>query len=259
MFVHRRDPDARLGVGVAFTSAALDLSDRQDPTSRARAYARLSREVGVPVAVAAQVHGADVLRVGPPAAASGLIDLTSQHADALVTTHPGVAVAVRVADCVPICIAATDASAVAAVHAGRNGLLGGVIGAAVAAVRAVTDADLVAWVGPHVCATCYEVPHALAREAAERLGTPIPATRWGTEGIDLGAAARLQLRAAGVAATDVAGCTLEDDHLHSHRRDADRAGRMAGLVWIAGLAQDTPVPAPGHGGRAAPIGGRGPR
>lgn len=234
MFVFRRDPDAALGVGVAFTSAALDLGDRQPPGRRAAAYARLSDAVGVPIAVARQVHGARVLRVDDGAIpVDGLLDLTAHEADALVTTATGVAVAVRVADCLPICIAATDGSAVAAMHAGRQGLLDGVIGAAVAELRTTTASDLVAWVGPHVCGTCYEVPDAMASAAAERLGTPVPTTRWGTLGIDLGGAALRQLEAAGVRATPVGGCTLEEGHLHSHRRDAERSGRMVGLVWRA--------------------------
>lgn len=240
MFVFRRDPDATLGVGVAFTSADLDLGDRQDAGARAAAYARLGAALGVPIAAVSQVHGSDVVRATAGPGASGLVDLTARRADALVTTQPGLAVAVRVADCVPICVAATDGSAVAAVHAGRNGLLRGVIGAAVAELRSVTDAELVAWVGPHVCGRCYEVPDDMARDAAARLGTPVPTTRWGTLGIDLGAAARTQLEAGGVRVTEVGGCTLEERHLHSHRRDADRAGRMVGLVWraVSGGAPD---------------------
>lgn len=233
MFVFRRDPDADLGVGVAFTSAVLDLGDRQDAAPRARAYAALSDALGVPVAVAAQVHGADVVTASAPSGARGLVDLTAHRADALVTTQPGLAVAVRVADCVPILVAAADGSAVAAVHAGREGLLAGVIDAGVDAVRAHTDADLLAWIGPHVCGACYEVPDAMAADAADRLGTTVPTTRWGTAGIDLGGAARRQLEARGVRVTDVSACTLEKDDLHSHRRDAGRAGRMVGAVWIA--------------------------
>ncbi len=231
MFVYRRDPDALLGAGVAFTSAALDLGDRQDAAARHAAFGRLSGALGMPVAIVAQVHGASVVRLDAPAASRALIDLTGQRADALVATAPGVAIAVRVADCVPLCVAAEDGAAVAAVHAGREGLLAGVIAAAVAEVRRVTGAPLRAWIGPHVCGACYEVPDAMALDAAERLGVPAPRTRWGTLGIDLGGAARRQLEASGVTVSAVGGCTLEDARLHSHRGGS--AGRMAGIAWLA--------------------------
>lgn len=233
MFVFRRDPDATLGVGVAFTSASLDLGDRQGADGRAAAFELLADELGTPVAVVSQVHGRAVLRAPAAPGAAGLVDLTAHQADALVTTQPGLAIAIRVADCVPICLAAVDGSAVAAIHAGREGLLNGVIAAAVSDLRQLTDADLLGWIGPHVCASCYEVPDAMAVDAADRLGTPVPRTRWGTLGIDLGGATRRQLEAAGVVITDVAECTIENHRLHSHRRDGKRAGRMVGVVWRA--------------------------
>ena len=231
MFVYRRDPDALLGAGVAFTSAALDLGDRQDAAARQAAFGRVSGALGVPVAIVAQVHGASVVRLDAPAAGAGLIDLTDHRADALVTTVRGVAIAVRVADCVPICVAAEDGAAVAAIHAGREGLLAGVIEAAVVQVRRVSGARLRAWIGPHVCGACYEVPDAMALDAAARLGVPAPRTTRGTLGIDLGGAARRQLEASGVAVTGVGGCTLTDPRLHSHRGGSP--GRMAGIAWLA--------------------------
>jgi copper oxidase (laccase) domain-containing protein len=58
-------------------------------------------------------------------------------------------------------------------------------------------------------------------------------TSWGTPALDLGAGVTAQLVAAGASVTDVGRCTLEDDQLHSYRRDGGDAGRFAGLVWIA--------------------------
>lgn len=161
-----------------------------------------------------------------------MIDLTATQADALVTTQPGIGLAMRVADCVPILLADAAGSVVAAVHAGREGLLAGVIGAAVAVVRERTDAPVRAWVGPHICGACYEVPDAMAKDAAARLGVGVPTTRWGTLGIDLGGAARHQLEQRGVAVAEVGACTLTGEHLHSHRRNP-AAGRLAGIVWLA--------------------------
>lgn len=223
------DPGAD-GVGVAFTSDVLDLGDRQPEASRAAAYATLADGLGVPVAVVAQVHGRDVVVVDAVTAQDGLVDLTTHQADALVTTLRGVGLAVRVADCLPVLLAATDGSAIAAAHAGRNGLLAGVLPATVAALRERTDAPLRAWVGPHICARCYEVPDEMASDAAARLGTPRTSTGWGTPSIDLAAGAVAQLEALGVATEEVGDCTLHGEGLHSHRRGAE-AGRQVGVVW----------------------------
>lgn len=231
MFCFRRDPDAVLGAGVAFTSGALDLGQAQDAAARRAAHDRLAAELGVPIAVVTQVHENAVVHATAEPGASGLVDITGQEADALVTTQPGLAVAVRVADCVPICIVAEDASVVAAVHAGRNGLLRGVICRAVEVMRTHTGVGLRAWVGPHVCGACYEVPRAMAEDGWGRLGIDPTDTTWGTPSLDLGAATLAQLAAAGVRAEAVGRCTLHDPGLHSHRGGS--TGRQVGVAWIA--------------------------
>lgn len=235
MFSYLRDPDAD-GVGVAFTSAELDLSDAGAPPARAAAFARLTAALGVPVAVVRQVHGARVLDVDAVAAApasGGLLDLTAFEADALVTGNRGLGLAVRVADCVPVLFADAAAGLVGAAHAGRAGLLGGVLAATVAALRERGSTRLRAWIGPHICGACYEVPDAMAADFAARTGVAASVTRWGTPGIDLGAAARRQLATLGVPHASHESCTLHGAGLHSHRRDAACAGRLAGVVWLA--------------------------
>lgn len=232
MFWFRRDPDARLGVGVAFTSADLDLGDLGPRERRDADLTRLGERLGVPVAIVSQVHGDAVVRLWTPDAGVPFLDRGDARADAVWTTEPGLAVAVRVADCVPICLAAADGSAVAAVHAGRPGLLAGVIGAAAAQLRAATDAPLRAWVGPHVCASCYEVPAEMAADASAQLGVAPATTAWGTPALDLTAAALRQLARAGVEDVEaVGGCTREEATLHSYRRDGRAAGRLVGAIW----------------------------
>ncbi|MDO5535865.1 MAG: polyphenol oxidase family protein [Propionibacteriaceae bacterium] len=236
MFTYRRDPDADLGVGVAFTSGALDLSDAQGGPARAEAFARLAEEVGVPVAAVSQVHGNAVVwadadaapeAVGVAQAAPGLVDLTAHRADAVATRRTGLGVAVRVADCVPILLAAPGA--VAAVHAGRAGLLNGVITAAVEALAEAGEPPCRAWVGPHICARCYEVPEAMAEDAAEQWGLAPTMTSWGTPSLDLGAAARAQLELCGVRVEVVSPCTRHEPGLHSHRGGSP--GRQVGVIW----------------------------
>jgi YfiH family protein len=234
VFSYLRDPGAD-GVGVAFTSAAADLSDAAPAAARAAAFAALAAAVGVPVAVVRQVHGDRVLDVDAAApgdrGAAGLLDLTAHEADALITGRPGLGLAVRVADCVPVLFADAGAGLVGAAHAGRAGLLNGVLARAVAALRARGATAPRAWIGPHICAGCYEVPAAMAEDFARVCGVAPAVTRWGTPAIDLGAAAHRQLEALGVPFESHEDCTYQDAGLHSHRRDAACAGRLVGVVW----------------------------
>jgi copper oxidase (laccase) domain-containing protein len=57
-------------------------------------------------------------------------------------------------------------------------------------------------------------------------------TTWGTPSVDIGSGVAAQLAAAGVQVVDVARCTIEDEDLYSYRRQGQRSGRMAGLVWV---------------------------
>jgi polyphenol oxidase len=171
-----------------------------------------------------QVHGADVAVVAgggePPVA------------DGVVTTSPGLALMVRVADCAPVLLADPDAGVVAAVHAGRPGLVAGVVPATVERMRAVGATRLVAWLGPHVCRGCYEVPRDMRDSVAAVVPQARAETSWGTPSVDIGAGLRAQLEAADVEVVDASRCTRESADLYSYRRDSDFSGRFAGLVRI---------------------------
>lgn len=219
------DPARSSGVRVevAFTDSSIDLRGGDGFPD---ALAALTEALGVPVAWAHQVHGDDVVTVeradaGPP------------EADALVTAEPGVALMVRVADCIPVVLADRAAGVVGVAHAGRRGVELDVVTRTVERMRALGAADLHAWVGPHICGRCYEVPAPMRDEVVARVPATFAETSWGTPGLDLGAGVAAQLGAAGVAVTAVPGCTLEDRRFHSYRRDGADAGRFAGLVWLA--------------------------
>ncbi|GAB3657738.1 peptidoglycan editing factor PgeF [Nocardioides korecus] len=188
-----------------------------------------------------QVHGDRVVTVTDPArAAAGL-----ERCDALVTTLPDVALVVRVADCVPVLLVGAGpdetgsdepgpdrgpGGVVGAVHAGRRGVELDAVTAAVERMRELGAGEVEAWVGPHVCGACYEVPPRMREQVAEREPSAASTTSWGTTALDLGAAVAAQLRRAGVPVHDVSRCTLESPDLFSYRRDGARAGRLAGLV-----------------------------
>ena len=225
------------GVQAGFTTRAgargpapydgLNLGDHvgDDPVRVAAHREALRVAVGADALVLArQVHGADVVHVaGVPAQVP--------EADALVTGVPGLALAVVVADCVPVLLADPGAGLVAVAHAGRPGLLAGVVPAVVAALRERGARDISASLGPSICGACYEVPPAMADDVAARVPAARATTSWGTSAVDVAAGVLAQLAAAGVPASRVARCTAEDPDLFSYRRDG-RTGRTAGVVVL---------------------------
>ncbi|WP_017933861.1 peptidoglycan editing factor PgeF [Nocardioides sp. Iso805N] len=224
-------PDS-LRVEVAFTDATIDLQGMKP--GFADALARVQSVTGVPFARLHQVHGDDVLEIRETTALAPDDDLPL--ADALITTRHDVGLMVRVADCVPIVLADPAGGIIGAVHAGRKGVALNVVGRAVARMAALGATDLHAWIGPHVCGRCYEVPEEMRAEVAAVVPESHAETSWGTPSLDLGAAVGAQLTAAGVPAAcvrRVERCTLEDEALHSFRRDGEKAGRLAALVWVA--------------------------
>lgn len=195
----------------------------------------LADRLGAPVVFATQVHGADVVVVpevpGPRA--------DDPAADALVTRSTGVAVGVYVADCVPVLLADPVAGVVAAAHAGRPGLVAGVLQATVAAmVRAGADPGrTVAAVGPCIAGPSYEVPASMRDEVAAVVPEAASRTRAGTPAVDLTAGVLAVLGRSGVAVVHVDGRdTYADPRLYSHRRavhdGAVATGRSAGVVRL---------------------------
>lgn len=202
--------------------AGLDLSLQADDADSLRALLA-DFAPGAGLADMRQVHGAEVAVVDGPG---------RSVVDGLVTARPGLVLMVRVADCVPVLLADTEAGVVGVAHAGRPGVRAGVVPATVAAMRGLGATRLEAWIGPHVCGRCYEVPAEMQADVVQRVPSTGITTRQGTPGLDLGAGVRSQLADAGVAVTDVFECTIESERLYSYRREGERAGRMAGLVQL---------------------------
>lgn len=174
------------------------------------------------IATMRQVHGTDVAWAMP-----GLVP----EADALLTYTPNLGVLVRVADCVPIVLATEERDTIGVVHAGRKGLVSGVIPAAVKVLTDRGKGALTAVIGPHICGRCYELDEQTANEVAVAVPEAASTTRWGTPGADIGAGAAAQLRALGVEYRDLGRCTLEDDQFFSYRRDAT-AQRQGAIVVL---------------------------
>ena len=199
----------------------------------------LGREIGGPVHVGQQRHGAGVLvvdreRVGRRRITSG----GAPDVDALVCALPQVTLGVLVADCLPVLLADPAAGVVATAHAGRRGLVAGIVQATVAVMveQGAEPSRLRAAIGPAAGACCYEVPAAMRDEVAAQLPGAAASTTWGTPSLDLKAAAAAVLADLGVTSIQVCDvCTVEDERFFSYRR-AGRGGgqpvtgRFAGVV-----------------------------
>ena len=218
----------------------LGLNVSDDAARVAVNRSRVVERLGAPIAFATQVHGSVVLELGeierarwaaarPPASAG--------EGDALVTSQCGLGLGVLVADCVPVLLADPGARVVGVAHAGRQGVLAGVVDRALDALVA-RGADLArvrAAVGPAVCGRCYEVPAEMRDEVAAAVPETFATTTAGTPGLDLPAGVLAQLGARGVVAARVERCTVEDPYLFSHRRASAAStttGRQAGIVAL---------------------------
>ncbi|MBV1947374.1 peptidoglycan editing factor PgeF [Streptomyces sp. BV129] len=176
-----------------------------------------------------QVHGADVAVVDEPWGERPVPEV-----DAIVTARRGLALAVLTADCVPVLLADPVAGVVAAAHAGRPGMLAGIVPAAVRAMTGLgaEPGRIVARTGPAVCGRCYEVPEAMRAEVAAAEPAAHAETSWGTPAVDVSAGVHAQLDRLGVRDREQSPvCTRESDDHFSYRRDR-ATGRLAGYVWL---------------------------
>lgn len=170
--------------------------------------------------------------------------------DALVTRLRRVAVGVRTADCVPILLHAPDIDAVAAIHAGWKGTLGGIVGSAVDCLKEMGAdvANIHAVFGPSICGECYETDADLAHRfveagfgAAVMIGAgqdPLGERDFpeSSHRIDLPYANHILLERSGVNPQHIehsAVCTRHHGHpWPSWRRDPGTTCRLASLIYL---------------------------
>ena len=180
----------------------------------------LSKITG-PIQFMNQVHGDEVVEV------KSIGD--DPTCDALITRAPGIALAVMVADCIPLLL--SSSTVVGAVHVGRRGLMNSVAVKAVDAMRKLGADQIHAQLGPSICGRCYEVPQELADEVVAKHPAASSLTNNLTPALDLPRALIADLVASGVTYEASTICTLENDEYFSYRRH-NITGRNAGVVWL---------------------------
>ncbi len=159
----------------------------------------------------------------------------SVQADAQITRRSDCALAVMVADCMPVLFAANDGSVVGAAHAGWRGLSRGVLENTIVAMN-VPSAQIIAWMGPCIGPFAFEVGEdvraAFCDQDANANDAFVPREMPGKYLCNLIMLAKARICAAGI--TEVfggEGCTYtEPNRFFSYRRVA-QSGRMAALIW----------------------------
>jgi YfiH family protein len=189
-----------------------------------------------------QVHGTKVVSLDNHSS-------VGVEADGSFTTAPHTACVVRVADCLPILLCNAQGTWVAALHAGWRGLAGNQgIGVVEQARRAYGASDLIAWLGPCIGKTVFEVGDEVRlaftahQPETQPFFTPVihaeesSAKKWMA---DLAGLARWRLQAAGIPNHAIFGndgsrawCTVSNpDQFFSYRREKE-CGRMAAAIWM---------------------------
>ena len=229
------------GVSAApFDSFNLRTAVGDDPQAVAQNQRLLAQAIDAVPVFLNQVHGPAVVRLTPADAQPGA---APHAADASVTSEPGIACTVQVADCLPVLFAAAGGRAVGAAHAGWRGLAAGVLEATLAQVCEAAHCapdEVQAWLGACIGPTQFEVGAdvleafgALAQpgvSSARFVAAAQPPGKWLA---DLPMLARDRLQAAGV--RRISGgrwCTVsQPSRFFSFRRDRV-TGRMAAAIWI---------------------------
>jgi len=173
------------------------------------------------LATTKQIHSDRVLFVESPG--------PQGEGDAMISNSPGIGLAIRTADCLPILIADPKNRAVAAIHAGWRGVVSEIAPKAINAMSWQFDSkpeDLVIAIGPGIGACCFEV----GPEVAVQFGMA------GRTKIDLIGTLCRQLGRNGVSTRQISAaglCTYCDAQLfESYRRDREAAGRMVGMIGV---------------------------
>ncbi len=212
-----------------------------------------------PLVTARQIHSDLVRRVDAPPAHP----LTG---DALVTDVPGLVLAVKTADCLPVLLVDSKKRAVAAIHAGWRGMLKRIVEKTVGVLRREYGSDpaqLQAAIGPGISACCYAVgdevrdafdsqfayagelfhevmAHDEVKERYPLLFLTARAPGHHPLGrkqhLDMATSAQHQLLEAGIPPAQIFAtgkCTsCHNDLLFSHRKEKGVTGRQVGAIGI---------------------------
>ncbi len=162
------------------------------------------------------------------------------RADGMIPDQPGVPLAMRFADCVPVLFYDPVRHAIGIAHAGWRGTVSQVVVSTLRAMRAAygTDpTDVQAAIGPSIGPDHYEVGPEVVEAVKTSFGDTTDLIRTSPDNktyLDLWAANRLALERAGVERIEVAGISTASNtaEFFSHRAEAGRTGRFGAIIAL---------------------------
>lgn len=228
-----------LPTGLAFLTTTIDFPGRLDD-ERARALLDVVRDrfgVGAALATATQTHGADLVRIERAQAGRWSEDASC---DALATREHGLALGVKIADCLPVTLFDRAAGVVAGIHSGWRGAAARIVPRTIERLASDDNLDparAVAYLGPSIRVCCFEVGEEVVDALGEAFGSVdahVDRTRGARPHVDLPGLTRRVLVDAGFAAASIDDCGLctrcDGSIFHSFRRDGAAAGRNLSIA-----------------------------
>lgn len=178
------------------------------------------------LAIAGQVHGADVLVVDKPGLYPGY--------DGLVTTKPDLVLSISAADCASVLIADTASNVIGACHAGWRGHVEGVVDHTIEEMvrQGAVASSLIAYISPCISVDHFEVGEEVVAHFPDEF--VVRKAEWPRPHIDLSRSIEANLVRCGIAPEKIErspNCTFgEPDQFFSHRAQQGVTGRMMGMI-----------------------------
>ncbi len=233
-----------------YKSMNLSFSQGDDERRVLKNHGIMAKTMGVELAdmvYSHQTHTTNVLRVTREHAGMGFTVTRNFHdVDGFVTDVPGLMLVTAYADCVPLYFADTRLHVIGLSHSGWRGTVNNMAQATVDKMSyefGSRPCDIAAFIGPSICASCYEIGDDVARNFRDRYGaesekilTKKEAASEDKYYLNLHAANRINMLNAGISpqnihVTDICTC-CNPELLFSHRASKGKRGGLCGYMMI---------------------------
>lgn len=179
-----------------------------------------------------QTHGTDVINLGTKQSSG------TPNADAIYTNIANKVCVIMTADCLPILLTNKTGDFVAAIHAGWRGLINGIIEKTVLQLNINSPEQVLAFIGPAICQSCFEVDNTVFTEFKEKDLETCQHFMSGASPdkyqADLRKIAALKLVRLGLLEKNISNrdiCTKCNPQWFYSYRANSQTGRIATLIW----------------------------